>query len=52
MNNCTQCDKWEYEKKRALESSESIFEAHDDIVEFEKQCIKTCPHLKNNLENS
>jgi hypothetical protein len=47
---CSNCEKWKNHKKEVLENSDSIFEAHQDMIIFEEQCFKTCPFLSNSSE--
>lgn len=51
-NLCRKCDKWQKKQEDVLMRCESIFDVAIDMQMFEEDCIKTCPYLKEIVDNS
>ena len=52
MNTCMQCDKWKEKQEEILMKYASIFDIAVEMQLFEDTCIKTCPYLEKDTENS
>ena len=46
QNECIHCDKWKQKQEEVIMKCESIFDIAIDMEYFEKECLKTCPYLK------
>lgn len=51
-DNCVHCDKWKEKQAEVLMKCESVFDVNIDMMMFEDECMKTCPYVKVNQENS
>jgi hypothetical protein len=52
MNKCIECEIWKKALSEALEKSESIFDAYNDMLSFEKKCSSSCSHKEKTTKNS
>ena len=51
MTKCIECETWKKALSEALEKSESIFDAYNDMLSFEKKCSSNCPYKEKTTEN-
>ena len=51
-NICADCKKWKDTLRETLSKSDSIFDAHSDMLLFEENCKKNCPFVKDSSKNS